>query len=89
MGTKNSARSAERNQTRFDQRVLPAKLEVGDRVLVRNMLKDKLRQFQSQNPRHVNKSRNGKNLLMTLQKNKFHLILETYLIQDTQLVKLF
>ncbi|XP_023181681.1 uncharacterized protein LOC111606158 [Xiphophorus maculatus] len=37
MASKNSARSAERNKTRFDQRVLPSKLEVGDRVLVRNV----------------------------------------------------
>ncbi|XP_038134942.1 uncharacterized protein LOC119779383 isoform X2 [Cyprinodon tularosa] len=37
IASKNSARSAKRNKTRFDQRVLPSKLEVGDRVLVRNV----------------------------------------------------
>lgn len=34
---KNSVKSAERNKSRFDQRVRPVNLEEGDRVLVRNV----------------------------------------------------
>lgn len=37
LASKNSARSAERNKARFDQRVKPCVLEEGDRVLVRNV----------------------------------------------------
>ena len=37
LAIKNSAKSAERNKSRFDQRVKPASLEEGDRVLVRNV----------------------------------------------------
>lgn len=37
LASKNAAKSAERNKTRFDQRVKPSILEEGDRVLVRNV----------------------------------------------------
>ena len=37
VASKNAAKSAERNKTRFDQRVRPSALEEGDRVLVRNV----------------------------------------------------
>ncbi|KAM4570191.1 uncharacterized protein PAE49_009394 [Odontesthes bonariensis] len=37
LASRNAAKSAERNKTRFDQRVKPAALEEGDRVLVRNV----------------------------------------------------
>lgn len=37
LSSKNAAKNAERNKTRFDQRIIPSKLEVGSRVLVRNM----------------------------------------------------
>lgn len=34
---KNTLKSAERNKTRFEQRIIPSALEVGDRVTVRNV----------------------------------------------------
>lgn len=37
IASKNALKSAERNKTRFDQRIIPSALEVGDRVLVRNV----------------------------------------------------
>ena len=37
LASRSSARSAGRNKSRFDQKVKPAGLEVGDRVLVRNV----------------------------------------------------
>ncbi|KAK7925830.1 hypothetical protein WMY93_008140 [Mugilogobius chulae] len=37
VASKNALKSAERNKTRFDRRVTPCKLDVGDRVLVRNV----------------------------------------------------
>ncbi|KAK7921783.1 hypothetical protein WMY93_008685 [Mugilogobius chulae] len=37
IASENALKSAERNKTRFDQRIIPAALEVGDRVLVRNV----------------------------------------------------
>ena len=37
LAAKNAARSMERNKARFDKRVIPSVLEVGDRVLVRNV----------------------------------------------------
>ncbi|KAK7912833.1 hypothetical protein WMY93_013044 [Mugilogobius chulae] len=37
LASRNAAKSAERNKTRFDQRVKPSVLEEGDRVLVRNV----------------------------------------------------
>ncbi|KAK7881963.1 hypothetical protein WMY93_028137 [Mugilogobius chulae] len=37
LASKNSAKSAARNKSRFDLRVTPSSLEVGDRVLVRNV----------------------------------------------------
>lgn len=37
IASKNAAKNAERNKIKFDQHVVPSKLEVGDRVLVRNV----------------------------------------------------
>lgn len=37
IASENALKSAERNKIRFDQRIVPAALEVGDRVLVRNV----------------------------------------------------
>lgn len=37
IASRNAAKNAERNKLRFDQRITPSKLEVGDRVLVRNV----------------------------------------------------
>ncbi|KAK7945555.1 hypothetical protein WMY93_001283 [Mugilogobius chulae] len=37
IASENALKSAERNKTRFDQRIIPAALEVEDRVLVRNV----------------------------------------------------
>lgn len=37
IASKNALKTAERNRTRFDKKVIPATLEVGDRVLVRNV----------------------------------------------------
>ncbi|XP_033182627.1 uncharacterized protein LOC113168680 [Anabas testudineus] len=37
LATRNALKSAEKNKSRFDRRVTPCSLEVGDRVLVRNV----------------------------------------------------
>lgn len=37
LASKSASKSAKRNKTRFDHRVTPCKLDVGDRVLVRNV----------------------------------------------------
>ncbi|KAK7909418.1 hypothetical protein WMY93_014102 [Mugilogobius chulae] len=37
IASKNAAKAAEKNKVRFDQKVIPSKLETGDRVLVRSV----------------------------------------------------
>lgn len=37
LASKNALKSARKNKTRFDQKIIPCSLEIGDRVLVRNI----------------------------------------------------